>query len=231
MKYSKEEIGNIIKKERLKLNWSQETLGKELKQKSGAKQISTYEQGTIPPLNVMLKLCDIFNCELGYLLGEDDYTSGNKLDTAIEDKLGLTRETIDALHHITGNDKKCLRYGRESDDYIRILNNILSSNAFACLIDTIYDLDNEISAEKKIWNDLIKKHGKETFDKSLEYYHSKTDYLDDECAEELPKIYYDVIAEIDRSIDKKTDAEYKIKVHRYEVQEEFESLMNSLYPR
>lgn len=44
MKYSPEKIGNIIKNERLKLNWSQETLAKELGQKSNGKQISKYVQ-------------------------------------------------------------------------------------------------------------------------------------------------------------------------------------------
>ena len=116
MKYSAEEIGKIIKDKRINtLHWSQDALGKELS--ISGKQVSNYENGVlIPPIDILFKLCDIFNCELGYLLGEQDYSSGTKLNTAIEQKLGLTTNTINNICKITGTEHHCVNFGCESNN-------------------------------------------------------------------------------------------------------------------
>lgn len=231
MKYSSEEIGKKIKDERLKLNWSQEALGIDLGQKSGAKQISKYESGMLPPIDVLLKLCEIFNCELGYLLGEDDYSSGTKVNTAIENSLGLNNESINAIKHITGTEKSCVSFGYESKNYRRILNSFISSSSFADLAIALYDLDCSIAAKKKIWLNLEEKYGKETIDKAFEYYNSTTDYFHDENAEKLDDIYYQAMADIDSAIDKDYETSFPIKVLRYEAREAFERLLDNLYPQ
>lgn len=231
MKYSSEEIGKKIKDERLKLNWSQEALGIDLGQKSGAKQISKYESGMLPPIDVLLKLCEIFNCELGYLLGEDDYSSGTKVNTAIENSLGLNNESINAIKHITGTEKSCVSFGYESKNYRRILNSFISSSSFADLAIALYDLDCSIAAKKIIWLNLEEKYGKETIDKAFEYYNSTTDYFHDENAEKLDDIYYQAMADIDSAIDKDYETSFPIKVLRYEAREAFERLLDNLYPQ
>lgn len=82
MKYNNEQISKMILSERTKLKISQAELG----EKVGVvgKQISNYEKGKlVPPIDIVLRLCDVFKCELGYLLGEPDYADGTKIETAI----------------------------------------------------------------------------------------------------------------------------------------------------
>ncbi len=231
MNYSAEEIGKKIKEERLKLGWSQENLGSELGQKSGAKQISKYESGTLPPLDVLLKLCEIFNCELGYLLGEEEYSSGTKIDTAIEARLGLTKEAIDSIYHITGNDRSCIDWGYHSDEYTYVLNKLLSEPALAGFIDSLRELDNQFKKRSAVWDKLKEKYGDEVLDKAFDYYHSTTDYLRDDTAEKLDDIYYEALVDIDNTIDDYVDFEYPIKVCRYDAKEALERLLDNLYPK
>lgn len=230
MKYSQEKIGKLIKKERLKLNWSQEALGQELGQKSGAKQISKYESGMLPPLDVLIKLCEIFNCELGYLLGESDYSSGTKINTAIQDILGLNSKSIESITYITGTDRTCVKWGNESKNYRYILNNLISNPLFQDLIESLYELDLSYSNSKKIWLNLEHKYGKETLNRAFDYYNSSIDYLHDESADKLESIYYKAIADIEYSIDIYHTSSFALKVHRYEVRESFERLLDKLYP-
>lgn len=231
MIYSAEVIGKRIKEQRLKLGWSQENLGAELGQKSGAKQISKYESGTLPPLDVLLKLCEIFKCELGYLLGEEEYSSGTKIDTAIEARLGLTKETIDSIYHITGNDRSCINMGWQSDEYTYILNKLLSKPAFAEFIDSLRELNNQFKKRSAVWDKLKEKYGDEVLDKAFDYYNSTTDYLQDDTAERLDAIYYEAMVDIDNTILADHDFEYSIKVCRYEAKEALERLLDNLYPK
>ena len=74
MEYSAEVIGGNIKAERNKLGWTQKHLAEELD--VVPKQISWYENGKlIPPMEKMLKLCEIFDCRLNDLIGEQGRTS------------------------------------------------------------------------------------------------------------------------------------------------------------
>lgn len=68
------------------------------------------------------KLCEVFDCELGFLLGEEEYNSGTMLDTAIENKLKLSKAAIDSLCYLTGNDRSNILWGYESETFQRILN-------------------------------------------------------------------------------------------------------------
>ena len=93
MKYSCELIGEKIKTERVRKGWSQEQLGDRIHLSN--RQISKYEKGTtLPPLETLLDLCELFDCELGYLLGEEDYSEGTRADTFLPKELGLSLEAI-----------------------------------------------------------------------------------------------------------------------------------------
>lgn len=229
MKYSSEEIGKIIKNKRNLSNLSQEKLGRILG--ISGKQISNYEKGILtPPIDILFKLCDIFKCELGYLIGEDDYSSGTKFNTAIKNMLGLDNESVDSIKSITGTDKNCLAFGYEFEEYKRILNNFISNSLFRQLIESLYDLDRSVSQRDKLWTDLKDKYGKEILDKAFQYYNSTTDYLHDDHTEKIEDIYYQAISDIDVVIDKSLDSLFPIKVLRYEVRESFERLLDELYP-
>ncbi len=95
-------IGNRIYSERKKMKLSQE----ELAYRVGIvrQTISKLERGDAANIGVdtLLKLCDTFDCELGYLLCE--YDCKTRAATDIQDAIGLDESTIDiltALHDTT----------------------------------------------------------------------------------------------------------------------------------
>lgn len=230
MKYSKEKIGKKIQELRHAKNWSQEQLGHKIG--TTGKQISNYENGKlIPPMDVLLILCDIFNCELGYILCEEDYKAGTKLDTIIERRTGLNTDSLDALHLITGAERHSPHFGHQSASFKRILNAFFTEPSFRYLLETIFDLDSCIAHNQELYEELEIKYGKEVFNKALEYYYSSTDYVHDENAETLPDIYYQAMNAISDYEDKSQENSFAIKVNKYEVREAFERLLNSLYPQ
>ena len=230
MKYSKEEIGKKIQELRQAKNWSQEQLGHKIG--TTGKQISNYENGKlIPPMDVLLILCDIFSCELGYILCEEDYKAGTKLDTIIERRTGLNTDSLDALHLITGAERHSPHLGHQSAAFKRILNALFTEPSFRYLLEAIFDLDSCIAHNQELYEELEIKYGKEILDKALEYYYSSTDYVHDENAETLPDIYYQAMNAISDYEDKSQENSFAIKVNKYEVRESFERLLNSLYPQ
>ncbi len=204
MKYSKEELGKKIRTERIKLKLSQASLGKKLN--VVGKQISNYENGKLfPPLEILLKLCDIFDCELGFLLGDPDFSDGTKLTTAIHNDIGLNKNTIDNLCKITGTTKTCLCFGYESEKYRMILNKLLSSSAFISFINSLYDLDQHYY------------YVKDGDCKIPEHKNCKEQGLDCKKLEDI--------------IDSQRETSYCLKIDRYDVWTEFEKMMNKLYPK
>ena len=230
MTYDGEEIGKNIFCKRTKLKISQVELGKKIG--TVGKQISNYEKGkTIPPIDVLLKLCDVFQCDLGYLLGESDYSEGTKLETAIVESTGLSMEALNSIRKITGTEKACLSFGCESDSYRRILNSFFSSSQFLSFIECLHDLDTAVSDSNNIFIELEKKIGKERLDEAFTFYNNTTDYELDPNAPKLTPEQYEAIGMINSAIDKQYGLSYTIKISRYELHEAFEALVESLYPR
>ncbi|MEZ3445339.1 MAG: helix-turn-helix domain-containing protein [Lachnospiraceae bacterium] len=230
MTYNTEKIGKTILDERTKLKLSQMELGKKI----GiiGKQISNYEKGKLrPPIDVMLNLCNVFQCELGYLLGEPDYSEGTKLETAITTTTGLSANALNNIRTITGTEKSCLNFGYESDSYRSILNSLFSSPQFISFIECLHDLDTAVSDSKNVFTELENKIGKERLDEAFTFYNNPTDYERNPNAPKLKPEQYEAMGMIDSAIDKQYDLSYKIKIARYELHEAFETLIESLYPR
>lgn len=107
MKYTKNDkaIGERIKECRKALpdNVTQEQFGKMLMDISedvdggySRKTIASWEKGNpIPPLDALIKMCEIFDCELGYLLCEHDTKTRAAAD--IQNETGLNEAAIDIL--------------------------------------------------------------------------------------------------------------------------------------
>lgn len=229
MKYDAEQIGKRIREERIKMGLTQKELGQKLN--IVPKQISTYESGKqLPPLNMMLNLCSVFSCELGYLLGEEKYSEGTQLETAIIDSTGLSHESLENIRRITGTGKKCLDFGHESESYRSILNNLLSMPQFLTLIECIKDLDRFNSKYKNAFSDVEKEVGTEIFERAMDLYQSGIPFEDPNYDSGLsPDDPSPTI--IDSAINQKIDYSYDIKVARYELHEAFEDLINTLYPK
>lgn len=223
MKYNTEEIGNIIKLEREKNNMTQKQLSDELHVTN--KQISNYEHGKLtPPIDILLNLCRIFDCELGYLLGENDYSKGTKLQTAICDKTGLSINSIEAITELSKDRWR-------GDNYITVLNRLLSSDVFPKFIDELSEVDSTTSDFNDIMPKLENKLGKEMFKHTLEaYYDPHIDYEHDtEFQNNNPKLC-NAMFELDQSLTKKHDLECAMDISRYHLNKTMEALIDNMYP-
>lgn len=88
METDKNNIGNRIKMLRKELDLTQEELALKLGLK-GKSSIANYEKGNIVPSDeVKLKMCEIFNCSLDYLMCKTDIRNPEKTS---EDPLGLAK--------------------------------------------------------------------------------------------------------------------------------------------
>lgn len=73
-------LGKRIESERIRLGLNQIELAKRLNLSSSA-SISQYESGDrIPSDDIKLKMCEVFNCSLDYLMGKSDIRNPEKID-------------------------------------------------------------------------------------------------------------------------------------------------------
>ena len=83
-------LGKRIEDERIRLGLNQIELAKKLNLSSSA-SISQYESGDrIPSDDIKLKMCEIFDCSLDYLMGKSDIRNPNGEDL---DKLQIGLST------------------------------------------------------------------------------------------------------------------------------------------
>lgn len=230
MTYNVETIGKRILHERKNLGISQTQLGEKIS--VSGKQISNYEKGiTAPPIDVLFRLCQVFNCELGFLLGEENYSNGTKLETAIQTSTGLNSESLKAIRKITGIDRGAINWGYESKAYRGIFNQMLSSKCFILLIESIYELSQRYTAYHSVDNNLEAGLGRTVFQEALNLYSGQIDYFNDPNAPILQPEQYIAISKIDGAIDDKYNLSYMLKIARYEVREVFETMLSEMYPR
>ena len=225
MKYNAEEIGKRIKLQREKHNWTQKTLGQKLHITS--KQISIYESGTLPPIDNLLALCDLFDCELGYLLGEDMYSKGTLFETKVYDTIGLNSDSIKILEYITSKNSR-FHFGNESEKFRELLNILINSQNFITLMESLYNLDSIYHAIQEQGNKLS------AFDEAIvkEAYNFLIDTVDIEHDSTISVSSSEVLlaySTLKEVIDKKESLEYSAKVARYDSNESFLMLLNELF--
>lgn len=228
MEYHPEIVGNKIRQEREKLKLTQDKLGKKLG--VVGKQISNYEKGiTTPPIDVLFRLCKIFKCELGYILGEEDYSQGTKIETIIHEKTGLSIESMNTIKIITSTNRSAIEWGCQSEKYRRIVNLLLSSSGFLALIGSLGDLDDHYTASRSVADHLHEKHDEQLLNEAMDCYTSTTDYLHDADNEKPKKELAEAIIEIDAAIDRQHDLSFLVKVARYDLLKTFEALIDEIY--
>lgn len=224
MIYNTELIGTIIKKERKNKGWTQDKLAKKLN--VSHKQVSNYETGAlVPPLDNLFRLCELFECELGYLLGESDYSDKTKLETLFCSTTGFTREALQAIIYLTE------RTNKSSGENKSVINNLITSSLFPNFIDRLTDVDHAISNYNSIWKTLEEKIGSDLLDDALTAYTDPSiDYLNDtEYQKEHPDVC-NAISELDKSISKAHDISGSIDIARYHLNKAMESLVDNIYP-
>lgn len=233
MKYKLEEIGNIIRAERKKHKLSQEKLAEQLD--ITGKQVSNYENGElIPPMDKLLEICKIFDCEMGYILGEKDYAQGTKLKTIIANETGLKVETINAIIQITGTERECINWGYESEKYRRILNNLFTSKGFLNFIETLAELDDSYQKkeqEQEILIQLSNELGDPLFNKAMKW---RDVTSEDKEASSLTTEECNAIKKVNAALDEcyELHCEFiqEMKVYRFSMQEALTLLINEIYP-
>ena len=229
MVYSSEITGKTIAELRKGRNWSQARHGKELH--CTGKQVSLYESGkTAPPTDTLFRLCEIFNCELGFLLGEADYSEGTRIETAVHRETGLTKEAMDAIRLLTGEGKKSPCFGCESEEYRALFNRFLTSKQFPVFMDEMRHLDEAFQRHESIMAELNEKIGEDRASAALDLM-LKVECLPDDLCQDVTQQEIDDMHLLEDAIDEKDSLSYKIKVLRYEVREAFEALLIDLYPR
>lgn len=224
MTYDLEHLGKTIKKERLRLNLSQKELGECLKVSN--KQISVYEKSkAIPYFDTLCRMCEVFNCELGYLLGEKDYKSGTKLDTAISESLKLSPKAINTIRYITGEDSSCLFLGLESNEFSETLNALITTPTFITFIENLKNYKNSVSYYNSLFSDLISEIGEEDFQIAWKIFNSSIDYEHDPKIKTKDNIK-NALVRIDEIINEQQYYDNSIKAVKYDLIKSFELLLN-----
>lgn len=97
--YDWKSIGERIKNEREKKGMSQSNFAEYCGlQRTSRGTVGEWEKGKrLPDLEALLKMCELFECELGYILCEEGYECKTRAKTDIQEKTGLTAEAISSL--------------------------------------------------------------------------------------------------------------------------------------
>lgn len=96
-------IGLRIKQLRLELRLTQEELALKIASVKGKSSIANYENGSnLPSDEVKLKMCEIFNCSLDYLMCKSDIRNpGKQIDDVLnEAMIGMSAEEYDKLSDV-----------------------------------------------------------------------------------------------------------------------------------
>lgn len=107
MKYDKKAIGKRIKEERIKANFkSQGDFAECMGYAYESRQtIANWEKGkTMPCFEDFFKMCEIFDCDYGYLMCEYDCKQRNRTD--VQAVIGLSENAIKVLESINKSPYK-----------------------------------------------------------------------------------------------------------------------------
>ena len=134
MEYDYTKIGNRIRNERIKTGYDSQTefltaLNYSDTNVKTRQTLSKWENGTkLPNLDILVTMCKIFDCEMGYLLCEYDCKTREATD--IHNATGLSEKAIDKLQNIN-NSSKC--------GMIKILNGLIEHSLFIKLLQSIQE--------------------------------------------------------------------------------------------
>lgn len=208
MEYIYEDIGNRLKEERKAAGYkSHDSLAEYLANNNyrtyKRQTIAKWEKGEeCPPLDVLLTLCKLYKCELGYLLCE--YDCKTKENTDIQQATGLSEDAILALQ----------RYNRRRNSRIEIISRLLTSNEFEYkVIKGIADYKNSLDRSIELLNQI-----------DIEMADFHTDY--ENYSKEDEERYFK-ICDLEKKLLKEIDTSQPLAL--WEVQKHFTSVIESMY--
>lgn len=133
IKDNKYKIGERIRKERIEAGYkNQSDFAVALGLKEDSRQsVGNWENGIrLPSLDIFLKMCDIFECEIGYLLCEFDCKT--KEETDVQKATGLSNKSIRRLFFFRRRNKETNAYTFNST-----INSIIEHDSFVELLEAI----------------------------------------------------------------------------------------------
>ena len=233
MDYKPEVTGKLLLALRKEAGLSQA----ELSSKFGCteKQISQYEHGKLlPPIYRLTQYCELFDCELGYLLGEESYSDGTRLETLFRERLGLSKEAIQLLEELSGTKKTqkqlplFVKY--EAAEYQRMLSSLIISDAFLPLLEQLVRLDNTLSEHRKNWDAIRDEYGETGLSDAIKLYLETDGIQPDEPSQDITPLQLAARNRVDKAIEEDARLDYTAKVLRYEARESYEALLLSIFP-
>lgn len=129
MKYSNRlsTVGNRIRKEREKIGLKKsDFLPRIYKSETSHKTLTAWENGErLPDTDSLALMAELFDCDMGYLLG--DYAEHHRVTADICTETGLTEKAVDVI----------LQYKNQNPEYIKSLNFLLESDNFESVLSSI----------------------------------------------------------------------------------------------
>lgn len=124
IQYNKNEIGKRIRSERKAAGFkSAASFGDKLN--IGRSQVEQIEQGKrLPELETLVRMAEIFNCEIGYLLCETGYECKTRTKTDIQKETGLSERAVERLLDL---QKSTIH----NEAFLMLINAMLENDTFA----------------------------------------------------------------------------------------------------
>lgn len=132
---NKFKIGERIKKEREAAGYTQSDFAVALGLQEDSRQsVGFWENGNrLPRIEILLKMCELFDCEIGYLLCEPGFNCKTRKATDVQKSTGLSEKAVQRLFTFRKQSK---RAGGNSN-FDAYLNSIIENNSFVELLEAI----------------------------------------------------------------------------------------------
>jgi len=154
MTYNFKKIGKRIEENRKQLGLKSADSLSEAIEEQGAyysrQLIRVWERGEdVPPEKALLIMCNLFQCDLGYLLGE--YDCKTRTNTDIAEETGLSDTAIECLKEMNDESKTVLNFLLEDEALWVLLENMSKfenayKNYIAALQNQLDNLEDEDAA-------------------------------------------------------------------------------------
>ena len=129
-------IGERIRKERIAAGYKTQpsfAVAVGLQEESRT-SVSKWENGIeLPAFDKLINMCEIFDCEIGYLLCEDGYIGRTRAETDFQKATGLSKRAVEKLFMFRKRTK-------DSDSFSNFdfyINEIIENDDFAELLEAI----------------------------------------------------------------------------------------------
>ena len=134
-KLEKWKIGERIRKERIGIGLSQEDFAVAVGLGTDSRtSVIKWENGHyLPSFKVLIKMCEIFDCEIGYLLCEEGYIGKTRKKTDFQKATGLSERAVEKLFTF----RKRTRGSDSFSNFNFYINDIIEHDNFVELLEAI----------------------------------------------------------------------------------------------